>query len=60
MFCSLVMRSLASRAALSAVLAMAAGMTAPIIDASGGTDSPVITLLIPVSQWSDGSAAVKR
>ena len=38
----------------------AAGMTAPIIDATGGSDSPVITLLIPVSQWSDGRPAVKR
>lgn len=35
----------------------AAGMTAPVIDGSGGPDHPVITLLIPVPQWSDGTPA---
>ncbi|MFL5618017.1 MAG: hypothetical protein ACJ79A_06415 [Gemmatimonadaceae bacterium] len=37
----------------------AAGMTAPIIDASGGDPhAPVQTIFVPVRQWSDGSAAV--
>lgn len=37
----------------------AGGFTAPIIDGSVGTPSaPVLTLLIPVRQWSDGTPAV--
>ncbi|MGH7586289.1 MAG: hypothetical protein ACREMH_08585 [Gemmatimonadales bacterium] len=35
----------------------AGGMTAAVIDGSGGENAPVLTLLIPVSQWSDGSQA---
>jgi hypothetical protein len=36
----------------------AGGMTAPVIDASAGDrNAPVLTLLVPVRQWSDGSAA---
>jgi len=37
----------------------AAGMTAPIINASAGDPhAPVQTIFVPVRQWSDGSAAV--
>ena len=37
----------------------AAGMSAPVINGSAGdTSSPVLTLLIPVRQWSDGTAAM--
>jgi hypothetical protein len=37
----------------------AGGMTAPVIDGSAGeTDVPVLTLLIPVRQWSDGTPAL--
>jgi hypothetical protein len=37
----------------------AAGMTATVIDATAGDPhSPVLTLLIPVRQWSDGSPAM--
>jgi hypothetical protein len=37
----------------------AGGMTAPIIDASiGDSHSPVLTLLVPVRQWSDGTPAL--
>ncbi|MEP7001238.1 MAG: hypothetical protein ABI969_12215 [bacterium] len=37
----------------------AAGMTAPIIDGSAGdAHAPVLTLLIPVRQWSDGTPAL--
>jgi hypothetical protein len=37
----------------------AGGMTAPIVDGSvGAPHSPVITLLIPVRQWSDGTPAM--
>lgn len=37
----------------------AGGMTSPIIDGSVGDPShPVLTLLIPVRQWSDGTAAL--
>ena len=36
----------------------AAGMTAPVIDASvGDPNASVLTLLVPVRQWSDGSGA---
>lgn len=36
----------------------AAGMTAPVIDASASdANAFVLTLLVPVRQWSDGSAA---
>jgi hypothetical protein len=37
----------------------AAGMTAPIINASAGDPhAPVLTIFVPVRQWSDGSAAL--
>jgi len=37
----------------------AAGMTAPIIDASAGDPhAPVLTIFVPVRQWSDGSSAL--
>jgi len=37
----------------------AGGFTAPVIDASvGDPHSPVLTLLIPVRQWSDGTPAM--
>ena len=37
----------------------AAGMTAPIINASAGDPhAPVLTVFVPVRQWSDGSAAM--
>lgn len=37
----------------------AGGMTSPVIDASAGDpQSPVLTLLIPVRQWSDGTPAL--
>jgi hypothetical protein len=37
----------------------AAGMTAPIINASAGDPhAPVLTIFVPVRQWSDGSAAM--
>jgi hypothetical protein len=37
----------------------AAGMTAPIINASAGDPhAPVLTVFIPVRQWSDGTAAM--
>jgi hypothetical protein len=39
----------------------AAGPTAPIIDGSSSDhSSPVLTLLIPVPQWSDGTPAAHR
>jgi hypothetical protein len=44
--------------ALPAAAWGAAGMEAPVIDGSGGdTRFPMIVLLIPVPQWSDGSPA---
>jgi hypothetical protein len=37
----------------------AGGFTAPIIDGSvGDPHSPVVTLLIPVPRWSDGTPAL--
>lgn len=37
----------------------AGGMTAPVIDATAGDpQAPVITLLVPVSRWSDGTPFV--
>ena len=37
----------------------AAGLTAPVIDGSiGDPNYPVLTLLIPVRQWSDGTTAM--
>jgi hypothetical protein len=31
--------------------------TSPIIDATGAAPSPIMVLLIPVPQWSDGTPA---
>jgi hypothetical protein len=45
--------------ALSGSTFGAAGMTAPIINASAGDPrAPVLTIFVPVRQWSDGSAAM--
>jgi hypothetical protein len=39
----------------------ASGMTAPVIDGSiGDASSPILTLLIPVRQWSDGTPALGK
>ncbi len=39
----------------------ASGMTSPIIDGSqGDPSSPVLTLLIPVRQWADGTQAIGK
>lgn len=36
-------------------------MTAPVIDGSvGDPDSPLLTLLVPVRQWSDGTSALSE
>ena len=37
----------------------AGGMSAPVINGSAGDPhSPVLTLLVPVRQWSDGTPAM--
>jgi hypothetical protein len=47
------------RALPAAVWGAEGDPTAPVIDGSAGEpDSPVLTLLIPVRQWSDGTSAL--